>query len=134
MSAAAVQQALRERLAGMTALSTAWENAKFKPVPGVPYQRVSILLAQPANEEMSSDYREQGFMQVDLCYPLDLGSLATTARADLIRTTFPRGASFSASGVTVTVSGTPEIRPGRAEEDRWIVPVRIPFHSHNLGS
>ena len=130
MSAVLIRQALEVGLAGMTALQTAYENAKFTPVSGVPYQRVTLLLAQPANPEIGSSYTEQGFMQVDLCYPLDNGSRAAAARAGLIRTTFYRGAPFTASGVTVTISKTPEIMPGRVEADRWVVPVRIPFHSH----
>jgi hypothetical protein len=69
-------------------------------------------------------------MQIDLYYPLNAGPGAASARAELIRTTFSRGASFTASGVKVHVTKTPEIAPGRVEEDRYVVPVRIPFHAH----
>jgi hypothetical protein len=139
MSAVKVRAALESALNGMTpSLATSWENQKFTPpAPTVAYQRVTLLLAQPANVEFGSAYREEGFLQVDLCYPLDGaggttgggGAGLATARAELIRTTFPRGASFTASGVTVHVTKTPEIMPGRVEEDRFVVPVRIPFHS-----
>lgn len=135
MTAVLVRSALEVALAAMTpALATAYENAPFTPAQGTPYQRVTLLLAEPANPEMSSGYTEQGFLQVDLAYPLNAGPAAATARAELIRTTFYRGASFTASGVTTVVERTPEIRPGRVEDDRFIIPVRIPFYSHNLGS
>lgn len=135
MSALLVRQALEAALAAMSpALATAGENANYSPVPGTPYQQVYLLLAQPANDEFSAVHREQGFLQVDLKYPLGKGTKDAITRAELIRTTFPRGASFTASGVTVNINRTPEIMPGRTEEDRFVVPVRIPFHAHIRGS
>jgi hypothetical protein len=133
MSALLVRSALEVALAAMSpALATAYENAPFAPVVATPYQRVTLLLAEPVNAEIGRTglYTEQGFMQVDLAYPLNAGPGVATARADLIRSTFYRGASFTASGVTVNIERTPEIMPGRVEEDRFIVPVRIRFYAH----
>lgn len=131
MTAPKVRQALEVALNGMSPpISYAWENSKFTPVVGTPYARVTLLLAEPANPEWGSGYTEQGFLQVDLAYPLNAGPNAATARAELIRSTFYRGASFTASGVTVNIERTPEILPGRVEEDRFVVPVRIRFYSH----
>jgi hypothetical protein len=135
MSAVKVRSALETALAAMSpALSTAFENAPFTPTVGTPYQRATLLLAQPANDEFSSTYREEGFLQVDLAYPLSDGPGAASARAEMIRTTFPRGASFTASGVVVNIERTPEIMPGRVEEDRFIIPVRVRFYAHITGS
>lgn len=131
MSAVKARQALEVALNAMSpALATAWENAPYTPVSGTPYQRVHVLLAEPANIEFGSSYVEQGFMQVSLAYPLGAGSAAAITRAELIRTTFFRGASFTASGVTAIIERTPEIMPGRVEEDRFVVPVRVRFYSH----
>lgn len=133
MSALKVRNALETALNGMSpALATAWENHAYTPVAGTPFQRVTVLLAEPVNAEIgrSGLYMEQGFMQVDLAYPLNAGANAATTRAELIRTTFYRGASFTASGVTVTVERTPEIMPGRVDEDRFVVPVRVRFYAH----
>jgi hypothetical protein len=131
MSAVLIRSALEVALAAMSpALATAYENAPYAPVVGTPYQRVTMLLAQPANDEFGPVYREDGFLQVDLAYPLDTGPAAATTRAELIRSTFTRGASFTASGVTVHINRTPEIMPGRVEEDRFVIPVRIPFYAH----
>lgn len=132
MSAALVRKALEVALAAMSpALSTAYENAPFSPVVGTAYQRVTLLLTEPANPVVGGGfYTEEGFLQVDLAYPLDAGPAAATARAELIRTTFYRGASFTASGVTVNIERTPEIMPGRVEADRFVIPVRIRFYAH----
>lgn len=130
-----VRAALEVALAAMSpALGTAWENVPYSPVTGTPYQRVNLLLAEPANDEIGGGiYMEQGFMQVSLAYPLDTGSAAAAARADLIRSTFHRGASFSASGVTVNIERTPEIAPARIEEDRYVLPVKVRFYAHIVG-
>lgn len=131
MSAVKERQALEVALAAMTpALSTAYENMPFTPVPGTPYQRATVLLAQPANPEIGDGYMDQGFMQVDLKYPLNAGPAAAEARAELTRSYFYRGRSFTASGVTTTIERTPEIMPGRVEEDRFVKSVRIRFYSH----
>jgi hypothetical protein len=135
MSAVLIRAALEVALAAMSpALATAYENAPFTPTVNVPYQRVTLLLAQPANDEFGPMHREDGFLQVDLAYPLNAGPSAATARAELIRSTFSRGASFTASGVTVHINKTPEIMPGRVDEDRFVIPVRVPFYAHINGS
>lgn len=134
MTAVTVRAAIEGALAAITpSLATAWENAPYTPVAGTPYQRVTLLLAQPANTEIGPGYTEQGFMQVDLAYPLNDGPRAASDRAELIRTTFHRGASFTASGATVNIERTPEIMPGRVEDDRYVVPVRVRFYSHQEG-
>jgi len=131
MTLVLVRSALEVALAAMSpALATAYENAPFTPVVGTPYQRVFLLPAAPDNPEMGRKVMEQGILQVSLAYPLGAGPAAATARAELIRATFYRGASFTASGVTTTVERTPEIAPGRVEDDRYVVPVRIRFFSH----
>jgi len=135
MSAVLVRSALEAALAAMSpALSVAWENAPFTPTVGTPYAQVHLLLAQPDNPEIGPNangyYTEQGFLQVDLKYPLGAGPATATARAELIRSTFYRGASFTASGVTAHIDRTPEIMPGRVEDDRFVIPIRIRFYSH----
>jgi hypothetical protein len=136
MSAVLVRAALEVALAAMSpALATAWENAPYTPVAGTPYQRVTLLLAEPANLEMgSARYTEQGYLQISLAYPLNAGAGAATARAELIRSTFYRGASFTSGGVTVNIEKTPEIAPGRVEEDRYVIPVKVRFFAHVIRS
>ena len=134
MSLVAVRTALEVALAAMSpALATAWENVPYEPVSGTPYQRVFLLPAAPDNPEMGRLAREQGIFQISLAYPLNAGPGAALARAELIRDTFYRGATFTASGVTTTIERTPEISPGRIEEDRYVVPVRVRFFSHYAG-
>lgn len=132
MSAVSIRAALEVALAAMSpALATQWENTPYSPADGTAYQRVYLLLAQPASLEMAQRiHREQGFMQVSLCYPLGAGPSAAATRAELIRSTFYAGRSFSSGGNTVTVDGTPEIAPAAIEDDRYIVPVRVRFYSH----
>ncbi len=136
MSIVLVRSALEVALAAMSpALSTAWENADFDPVIGTPYQRVHLLPAPPVNPEMGGHlHTEQGIFKIVLSYPLEAGPAPASSRAELIRATFYRGRSFTASGVTVFVQNTPEISSGRAEADRWEVPVNIRFFAHIVRS
>lgn len=131
MSRAKIRAALEGALNSMTpALATAWENASYAPVTGTPYQAAFILMPEPVNIEIGTAYRQDGYMQVNLLYPLNAGPAAAEARAELIRTAFPRAASFTVSGVTVHITTTVHIGNGRTESDRYFLPVRIPFHAH----
>jgi hypothetical protein len=127
----AVRAALEIALAAMSPnLASAWENTPYVPVAGTPYQRVFLLAAPPENLEIGPIYIEQGILQVSLAYPLDGGPQAAAARAELIRSTFKRGASFTASGVTVNIERTPEIAPAQIEQDRYVLPVKVRFFAH----
>jgi hypothetical protein len=131
MSAVAIRAALETALNGMSpALSTAFENVAFTPVAGTAYQQVNVLFAEPDNLEFGSHYREIGYMQVKLMYPLQVGTATVAARAELIRTTFRRGASFTSGGVTVTIEKTPEIGNAQVEGDRYAMPVRVRFFAN----
>ncbi len=130
MSIVAVRAALETALDGMSpALATQYENAPFTPTPGTAYQAVALLTAQPRNDEVSASHVEQGLFQITLRYPQNTGPAAAAARANLIRATFYRGASFTSGSVTVTVNRTPEILPAFTEGDRYVVPVRVPFEA-----
>ena len=130
MSAVKIKAALETALNGMSALATAWENVPYTPITGTAYQQVNILFAEPDNVEYGRTYRELGYMQVKLMYPLEKGSSAAMTRAELIRSTFYRGASFTNSGVTVIIDKTPEISAGSIEIDRYAIPVKIRFFSN----
>ena len=125
MSISAIRATLESALDGMTpAIQTAWQNVPFTPVTGTPYQRATLLLAEPDNREFGASFQEQGFLQVDLCYPQSVGSNAVEARAELLRTTFKRGTTIG----SLMITATPEIKPAYNDGDRYVVPVRIRFH------
>jgi hypothetical protein len=132
MSTVSIRAALENALNGITpALATAWENQSFTPpATGTPYQIVNILFATPSNATYGSEHQELGYMQVKLMYPPQAGPGAAAARAELLRITFARGATFTGGGVNVNISRTPEITPGTTEDGRYAVVVKIPFFSH----
>ncbi|MFZ2407006.1 MAG: phage tail terminator-like protein [Methylobacter sp.] len=134
MSIISVRAALETALNAMTpSLSTCWENTPHTAVAGTPYQQVYLLVAEPENPTMGDGfYREQGILQITLMYPLQTGSATAAARAELIRTTFKRGTSFTSGAVTVRINRTPEISPGRVDGDRFAVPVKIRWFSDKL--
>lgn len=129
MSIVLVRSALQAKLNAMTpSLATAWENVDYTPVAGTPYQAAYVMPATPENPTMGDDYyREQGIFQISLFYPIQVGTAVAEARAELIRTTFKRGTSMTSGAVTVRVDKTPDISPGRADNDRWHIPIKIPW-------
>ncbi len=130
MSLAAVRAALETALDAALTLPIAWENAPYLPIPGTAYARVHLLAAPPDNPEMGGLITERGFLQVALVYPLGTGPGAALATAETIRSAFPRGASFTASGVITQIEKTPEIGPAMIEDDAYVVPVRVRFFAH----
>lgn len=131
MSRLAIRNALQSAVADISgSISVAWENATFTPVNGIPYQKVNLLFAQPDNSEYGSNYTELGYLQITLMYPLLEGTIEIDERADLIKSAFQRGSSFTADGYTVVVDRTPEISGGARDTDRWSVTIKIRWHAN----
>jgi hypothetical protein len=127
MSIVSIRAALETALNSITpSIPCAWQNVPFTPVTGTPYQRATLLLAEPDNREFGASFQEQGFLQVDLCYPQSVGSNAVEARAELLRTTFKRGTTIG----SLMITATPEIKPAYNDGDRYVVPVRIRFNTY----
>lgn len=134
MSLASIRSAMETALAGISpAVAIAYENQAYSPVPGTPYQRVTLLTAEPDNREIGPGYTERGIFQVDLFYPEGTGPAAATARAALIRSTFAYATELTSGGVKVNIIATPEIGAARADGDRFHVPVKIRWHSRIAG-
>lgn len=108
---------------------TAWENASYTPTTGTPYQQVTLMRATPENPVQGIGFREQGFLQVSLYYPLNKGPGDAEAKAKALRDWFPKKLSLVHGGITVTINAAAEIATGFKDGDRWVVPVRIPFHT-----
>lgn len=131
MSRVSIRAALETGLNGLSpSLATNWENVAYTPTPGTAYQAVALLFARPVNNEFSANYRQDGILQVTLRYPINTGPAAATTRAELIATTFKRGATFSSGGITVTITDQLEVMPGYVDADRWAIPCRSRFTAH----
>lgn len=128
-----VKKALRLALIAFdNVFSTQWENSTFAPVDSVPYQKVNFVFAEPQNPEISGGfYKENGYMQVQLFYPVGPGEGAADLRAQAIRDYFKMGLSFSADGINVTIDRTPYIAQGATDGNRYAVPVKIRFFANN---
>lgn len=133
MSLAHIRTALETQLATALTIDLAHENENYAPVAGRPYAAAYLLPAQPNNIEMGPGYTEQGLLQCSLFYPLNAGAGDAQAQAEAIRSAFPFASSFTASGTVVNIIATPEIAPARAEDDRFMVPVKIKW-SARIGS
>jgi hypothetical protein len=110
-------------------IDTVFENAPYNSTPGVPFQIVSLVMADPLNSEMGNYFQEQGYMQVTLYYPYGVGTNDVMSQAYLLRDYFFKGLSLTAKGVTVTINRTPTIGNGVIDGDRFAVPVKIRFNA-----
>lgn len=129
MSIIRVRQALEIGLFAINpAIDTAYDNFPYTPTTGTPYQRVTLVPSMPDNTTFGDDhYQERGLMFVELHYPINNGSSTAATRAELIRATFKRGASFTNNGLTVRIEKTPEIGQGTVQGAFWVLPVRVRF-------
>lgn len=112
----------------VTANLIAWEGVTFPTVPNAPYISVRMLPARPENPTFGGAHsREIGLLQLTLYYPTQRGTNAIMTRAELIRSTFPRGASFSNGGVVVNIPHKPELYPAMVGEEIITCIIRIPY-------
>lgn len=110
-------------------MDIAWENQRYEPVVGRPWQEATVLPAQttqPGNGVNGVRY-DSGIYQVTLYYPRDEGAGGAAGRADLLRSYFKRGTSLSHNGVTVLVERTPSISPARISASWYQLVVSIPY-------
>lgn len=128
-STVSIRAALETALAAITPpISTAYENAPFTPAQGTPYQHVSLKMARPVPMEQGQRiHRHEGFMDVQLRYPVGAGPSAAQTRAEAICAAFYGGRPITSGSVTVTIDRTPHVAPGWVGDDRYQLPVRIHF-------
>lgn len=135
MSNKAIRAALEARLLampdGIDRARTHFSNVKYVPVSGQPYQEVTIMPAPPFNYAGTSlRKRLSGIFQVKLAFPYGAGPGLAEEAAERLQAWFPQGLSVEANNVTTRIDRTPDIRPGRVEGDRWVVPVRVTYFAN----
>jgi hypothetical protein len=113
-------------------IPTVWENID-RPDTGPPYKEVYLLPAEPDNPEIGDGYIQRGILQINLFYPQGKGWFNSLTQAQVIRTAFPRGLALQNGSVIVTVLTTPEIGPGRAEDDLYFRPVKVRWSAQFFG-
>lgn len=123
--------ALEKRLALLSpGISIAYENIDFKPVTGVPYQRVNLLVNDPVDHAVTMDVLEQrGIFQVMLCYPLGGGRSPAQRQAQFTANHFAPVQDLTFGTAKVEIRKTPKVGSGRRDEDRWCIPVTVWWHA-----
>jgi hypothetical protein len=131
VSLAVVRKLLEERLASLApSLPTAYENVKFDRSQNVPFQEVVLMPAGVEDPTFGTPggpglRREIGLVQIKLFYPEAAGSGAATARAEAVRSHYPRGLTLTQANVRVMIVKSPAIGPGRPDGGFWALPVSV---------
>ena len=127
MSLLKIRASVETTLNGISpAIGSAWENVKYTPVVGTPYQLV-YLKTVPDNPNFGIKTRWNGALYVRLMYPQSAGPNAITTRAELILTAFRRGTRHTKDAVTCIVHETPEFNTEGNDGDRFTGLVKIRF-------
>lgn len=109
---------------------TAYQNASYQVVSGVPYQLINLTTFKPDEPTQGGGYyREHGVFQVTLVYPVGTGIGSILTRAELIRSYFKKGLTLSNSGVTTTIDVTPEFGYLQGSSDNISLPVKIGYRA-----
>ena len=109
---------------------TAYHNANFPVVSGVPYQLTHMITFKPDEPTQGGGYyREHGVFQVTLVYPAGVGMGAITARAELIRRYFKKGTTLVHSGIKTVISETPSIGYMQGSSSDVSLPVKIGYRA-----
>ena len=133
MSLIKIRAALENTLNGITpALASVWENTKYTPVAGTPYQIVYLkaIPGEPIGSCRQVIYK--GWLYVRLMYPQSAGANAITARAELVKTAFALGTSHTKDTATCIVDWTPEFNTEGNDGDRFTGLVKIRFYTNRI--
>lgn len=108
---------------------TVFEKRSFTPTPGFPYQEVTTVFLEPEAITVSGSDLGRGVFQVRLMYPLQPadGIGEAWARAEQIRTLFPRNLRILGGGATVKITRKPVITRGPPQGDRDVTIVHVRF-------
>lgn len=110
-------------------MDTAWENTRYDPIIGRPYQEPYVLTG--GRRQTASGHRgtvfDVGVFQIDLHFPRDEGAGDLIGRADLLCQYFIRSRILSYNGVTVQVEHAPSLSPPRTRPDWYTRSVSVPF-------
>jgi hypothetical protein len=82
------------------------ENREYDPVPGTAWAQLFIVPNQPSINTMGSDGQDliEGFMQINLNYPVGDGDGTAKQKATAIRDYFKAGTKFTYSTVDVFIA------------------------------
>lgn len=126
-----IRAALEKRIAALDGFPTAWENVPFTPVAGVAYQRVSLMpMAAQTDALDMRTAREDGMLQILLCYPTGKGTGEAHARAETIRAHFSPGTDLIEAGQRVRIIRHPSVSTGFVEADRYVLPITVRYTSN----
>lgn len=106
-------------------------NVLFNPPSNAAWARLHFVPAQPTVATLGGGGtdRVDGFLQIDLNYPLNKGTKPSDDMFEALRLLFTAGARFTYSGQQVVVVSCGRSQ-GRTDNGFWKVPVTVVFYAH----
>lgn len=109
-------------------LSVAWENVAFNPPAGA-YVRAFLLPSPAVSQSLDKAHRRYaGLLQVNLTMPINGGSAENLAAS--LSAAFAPQTHIVEAGVTIYITDPASPAPAIQEDNRYTVPVTIPYTAH----
>lgn len=125
-----IQQALESRLATIPgSVDIAWPNNSYSPSPDTLYLRPNNLPTPPLPIGVSDadNYRRDGFFQVDVFAPRNLGAKAALDGAEAVNTLFAKGTKLSTTSGYIIKIISVAVEAGRVVGSHFAMPVLIRY-------
>lgn len=133
MSQKSIREALEVALntwATANSVGVAWQNVNFTPAANTNHARAYLLPAETLNPSLGDAHKRFiGIFQVSIYTQQNKGPGAAETLADSLCTTFARGESFTAEGVTVRILETPYTSPPQNDAGFYVNPVNIKYQA-----
>lgn len=124
-----LRAAFEKKLAAFAPASTiVWPNSTVGSVEGVLYYQAFLIPGTPENPTVGTGFHRQlGIFQVNIAVPTGTDTGDADDLASNLAFFFRRGTLLVENSLEVIISNTPNILTGFDEDDRWKVPVQIPY-------
>ena len=131
MSTIAIRRALEKHLDTMPDLpAIAWENTNFMPSANEPYIEPILFFVEPDDIGFrNSPFIQRGYLQLNLRYPTNEGTVTAQLKAEQLRDYFFRGLTLVEQDIPVNIERTPEITNGSIIDDRFVIRMFIRFYA-----
>ncbi len=113
-----IQNAFTIALSELDGVTIAWENTKDKPVANSVYLRPHLKSAKSILRDVDGNQENPGFLQIDVCIPLNKGTKDLTDWIDTLYDTF-QGVTLTEGNTTVYIRAVS--RGPSSREEAWYV-------------
>ena len=121
-----IKKVMETHLLSITpSVPTGFEGVDFNPPAGM-YQFCQLVVRSPEDPTLGKGYyRERAQFQMFVSIPQGKGTGEALSRAELIRSNFQKGTTFTENGVVISILETPHIGSTSIVANRIMIPIFV---------